>query len=64
MEPVTRFRILIFSSLLSVWRKKLSVVYWCRACGKKNKGQIQYNESYPKYLCKVCGTKNILNIKY
>lgn len=64
MDPVTVFRISFFRTMISIWKRRITIVYWCRDCGKKNGAQIHYNEQYPQYFCAGCGTKNIINLKY
>lgn len=64
MEPITTFRISFFRTIVSIWRQKITIVYWCRDCGKKNTVQIHYNEQYPQYFCNGCSTKNVINLKY
>jgi hypothetical protein len=64
LYAVTPFRVNFFRTLVVVWRKRISLRYWCRECGQKETVEIYFGQSYPQFLCRHCQTKNVINIKY
>lgn len=61
---VTPFRINGLRTLKTIWKKRISLRYWCRECGQEEQVEVDYGQDYPQFLCKHCQTKNIINLKY
>jgi hypothetical protein len=60
----TPFRIRFFATLVSIWRKRISLRFWCRQCGRPGKLEVNFPSEYPQAICDSCGAKNVIELKW
>lgn len=64
MVVKTPFRIRFFATLMTLWKKRIRVRFWCRQCNRAGDMDVPFPSSYPQAICEFCGAKNVIELKW